>query len=323
MSARLDRREFVQHGAATLILGYPFVQLFGADKPSPASGPPQADDLKQLKELMQVPKPGELIALARQRMKDEVKLGVVIVVPADASNASMLANQLSLLIGAADPKCCVSEPRRPFGFPPAVGPGDAAAQLLFYQAVFVCLPVDEVKDLVSDLKADTAVVLLDLAGKPAAELKSEPELFTKGFAKHMAEFIEGKQAERLGEVIKAQRAAVGKETAERIDQALRDLDAREFDKRQRAGEYLTQMTPRCTAILMQALRGKPSLEVTRRLEKMFESVYLSQEKPGARLPFGVAWQEQVVDACPGCGRGEASHSSRRFLRFTSQPRTKK
>lgn len=301
----LNRRAFLRQGlAASAILGFSLRDGFAA---VPSVG--------------KLPTTPDFLALALAKMKREIKPGIVIVIPTEAAKATHLANELAELIGSQDQNCCVDRPSgRAKGFPPAVGAGNPNARLLLCQAVFVCLPPDQVKTLCPDLKADSALVLLDLQGKPVEQLKADPNLFGKEFVSQMREILYGKQGERLAATIKAQREALSKEEAGNLDKALANLDAEDFATRQAASEQLKTLAPRSTAAIASLLRGGPSLEVRMRVERIFKDLQTApadQAPSDPVLPYGLQWQTVHVDPCPGCGQSFVDNSARNFLRFVT------
>ncbi|MBL8797951.1 MAG: hypothetical protein JNM56_28900 [Planctomycetia bacterium] len=313
------RREFLQH-TTSAILGFPFAACIAdaadaAKKPLPTN----AADLPTKGQAPLPVAPEELLKAARERMKQEHKPGVVIVVPADAKAAGKLGNDLAALLGGKNPACAVGEPR-PFQQPSTAGAGNLDAHQLFCQAVFVCLPAEAARKAFPRLRADSAAFLFDDAGKIVDEVKASENLFSADFVSQLTSLLHGKQGERLAATAQAQRAALGKEAAQRADTALRSLDSEQFFIRQQASVVLGELAPRATALLAAELRKQPPLETRRRLETFFEQIYgeASEEKPSARLPFGAQWQGMRVDTCPTCGRGSVAAPTRLFLRFLIQ-----
>lgn len=299
----LARREFLQY-AATAVIGFPFLDQF-----SQAAEPlPKAD----------------LLALARERMKQEIKPGVVIVIPAKPEDADRLANDLAQLLGGHDADCARWPTQETQHRTVMLGAGDFSAQLLFCQAVFVCLPADQARKAFPDLPANAAVLLLDLAGKPATSLPAQPELFGKEFNTRMADLLYGKDGERLAETVRAQRQALGDALAGQFDRAMRDLESDHFATRQAATEQLEKLAPRATALLASAYRTRPPLDLARRLDQQFANIYKAApaDKASARLPFGVAWNKRT-GGCGGeifakCGLSSAPPPTRQFLRFLTE-----
>ena len=108
--------------------------------------------------------------------------------------------------------------------------------------------------------------------------------------------------------------------------AIRDLDSSKFTIRQAASLRLEELAPRVTGPLAAALEKKPPLEVRRRIEQLFREIYAAapQLQPSPRLPYGVQWEVQHVDPCPGCGQGFLPHGSRLFLSFiANKPKDQK
>lgn len=318
----LARRDFLKY-SGTAILGFPFV-VAGAEAAEPALRPsaPRADLLDGLHGKatpLQSATPDELLTAARERMKQECKPGVVILVPAEPNAASKLAADLATLLGGKKPAGAVGD-LVPADQPPAAEAGNPEAHQLFCQAVFVCVNAESVRKLFPQCQADTAALLLDPVGKPLAEAKASETLFSSGFVGQLTELLHGKQGERLATTIRAQRTALGKEAAERVDAALRALDAEQFFTRQQAAVVLGGLAPRATAQLAAELRKKPSLEKRRRVEYFFDEIYAaaSEDKPSVRLPFGTQWQLVPAHACFACGRSAVPLPARLFLRFLVQ-----
>src|SRR3954464_11457030 len=85
MHMNMGRRDFVkQSAAAGLLLGFPFLT---AEADEPVKAP--------------TPRP-DFLALARERMRQDNKPGVVLVIPNDFHQAHGLGDQLSFLIGSTD-----------------------------------------------------------------------------------------------------------------------------------------------------------------------------------------------------------------------------
>lgn len=303
------RRGFLRHSALA-VLGFPFVDhLLAAE----IAGEPAKD----------------LLALARERMKSEKKLGVVVVVPAKAEDARKLENDVAQLLGGHNTKCA-QFPTKDNNHQPRLLEGvDPAIQALLCQAVFVCLPAAKAKEAFPDLPADAALVLLDLDGKPAATVAAHPDLFGKRFKEQLTALLHGKDGARLAAVIQAQRQALGKDLAARFDTAIRDLDSEQFAVRQAAAQLLAELAPRATGILATAYRPGLPLETTRRLDQLFTAMYNATppNQPSARLPYGAQWVETRPNGCAGgfgegavekCGRSSVPPESRIFLRFLTE-----
>lgn len=299
----LARRDFLQQAAATII-GFPFLDAIG-QAAEPAAKP-------------------DLLALARQRMKQETKPGMVVVIPPKPEDSEMLANQLSQLLGGHDASCALWPTRNSDGQIVLLGQGDFSAQMLFCQAVFVCLPADEVRQAFPDAPVDAALVLLDLEGKTVTSLPAQAELFGKEFTARAGELLHGKNGERLAATVRAQREALGAAQAAEFDRALKDLEADNFAVRQAATEKLEALAPRATALLATAHRQRPPLDLARRLDQLFVLVYKAapSDQASARLPFGVAWNKRsggcVDNIFAKCGLSSTPPPARQFLRFLAE-----
>lgn len=309
------RREFLKQ-TTTAILGFPFA-LSLAEGAEPAKAEPAAARAKG--PAAPPPTADELFAAAKERMKAECKPGVLILVPANPQKAAKLANDLSLLLGGKEPACAVAPAVRMHG-PQAVGGGNAEARPLFCQAVFVCLPEAAAQKAFPKLHLQTGVVLLDQNGKYADELKGSDTLFAEQFTSEFTTLLHGKRGERLAANIEAQRKAMGREAAERLDASVRALEAEQFLIRQQAAVVLAGLAPRATAQLAAELRKQPPLETRRRLEYYFDELFsaASEESPSVRLPFGAQWNAQAFDSCPACGLSRTPQQARLFLRFLVQ-----
>ncbi|MBY0525742.1 MAG: hypothetical protein K2R98_20220 [Gemmataceae bacterium] len=303
---RIARRQFLKDSAAaTLILGLPFLSS-GAESDS---SPRWADLLEQ----------------ARERMKREVKLGVLIVIPSRLDEVRKLQNDLSRFIGGHHPTCGLYPTRERPGESPAVGTAEADAQALLCQAVFVCLPAAEARKAFPESKADAAVLLVGLDGKIADSLKAEMDVFGKGFKEKLTELLHGKDGTRLNATIQAQRQALGKDGCARLDAALKDVTSNDFAVRQAATRQLEELAPRCTAELASIYRSKPPLEVTRRLDQIFAVQFNAApgDKPSTRLPYGTHWVA-LEASCAGygvaadCGLSRTPPPARQFLQFLTE-----
>src|SRR5262249_5520839 len=129
----LGRRDFLKSLGAGLILGLPLLEQFArAGKEGGKSGAPQPP-----------PAPPGVLAAGRTPLEDEVKPGVIVVIPADRLKAEELANSVARLLGARDATCALHEAVGRKGWEPTpVGVGDLGAKILFCEAVFVCLPAE-------------------------------------------------------------------------------------------------------------------------------------------------------------------------------------
>ncbi len=307
MTTPVGRRDFLEQSAATgLLLGFPFLV------PQEGAGAEPA------------PTGAELLDLARRRMKQEVRPGVVILIPPDPDDAQRLARDLGDLLGAGNEWCFFvsGKEREEVGKPPVTGATDPSVQRLFCQAVFVCVPLADVRKAFPDVRPGSAALLLDAAGRPLDQLAADPTLFGKDFPAKMKRFLHGPRGAHLATAGAAQRAALGPAAAAQLDAAVRDLDADDFTARENASRRLAELAPRAPALLAAALEAAPGLEPRRRLERLFADLFwtAAAEKPGPRLPYGVRWETVTkgVDPCPGCGMGGFwLYRSRLFLRFVT------
>lgn len=315
----LDRRSFLSQGlAAAVVGGLPLVSWAAetAQKPGPASPPPEADAALA----------NEPWRLALERMKAENKPGVVFLLPADAGQAAKLATQLQAWLGDGTvvpakvarlflsfdqkklPGCQVVEK------PPV--PKDPAVRQLLTQAVFACArrrPDDR------DQPEDAAVLLLGPDGKAVAALTAKE--LEANWTDGLTRLLDGDRGERLAERCRAERQALGEAAAKKVAAAIAALDSDEFDEREAAQAYLTPVAPKITALLALGLKGEPGLEKRRRIEQFFVTIYedATASKPAALLPYGARWQLKERDACPGCGLGSAPPPARKFLALLTQP----
>jgi hypothetical protein len=328
MTLPLNRRDFLKRNAAAgLILGLPLLEgcyPTGKEEPRPraASGLSAVAD--------------ELLTEARQRMKKETKPGVVLVIPAKPDAAKALAADLSRLLGISGSACAAppvapangkaAGPARIDPAGAACPPGmDAFLRRLFTRAVFVCLPADDVRTLYPAVRSDGAAVLLDVSGKPIDQLASRPELFSKDFTAAMTKFLSGPKGEHAAAVRDAQRAALGTAKAAQVDQDLRDLDSDRFAAREMASRQLRETAATTTTLLATALDDAKSPESRKRLEAIFEELYLGVPAgtAGVRLPYGVEIDQPKFDPCPACGMAFIANEGLVFIRFTAVPGGKK
>jgi hypothetical protein len=299
----LARRDFLQI-SATAVIGFPFLDhLTQAAEPLPKA---------------------DLLALARERMKQEIKPGLVVIVPVKYEDAAKLAHQLSQLLGGHHAGCALWPTQGSDGSIVLLGQGDFSAQLLFCQTVVVCLPIEQAKKAFPDLPGDAGVLLLDLEGKAVASLPAHPELFGKEFTARVTELVHGKNGERLAAMVQAQRQALGEAPAAQFDRALKDLESDNFATRQAATDQLEKLAARSTALLASAYRTRPPLDLARRLDQLFSIVYKAApaDQASARLPFGVAWNQRSTgcadNAFAKCGLSSAAPPTRLFLRFLTE-----
>ncbi len=285
MTRLSPRRSLVARAA--LVLGCLLPGPAGAGGAGPAPGPNNR--------LLKPGNQGDVLELARRRMREEVKPAVLILVPQEEAARNLLAARMTqLLVGAPQPEQGV---RRAGGFEP-VAPSQAV-DLLFSQAVFVCVPEEQARRAFPNFAAQAAVVLLDPDGRPAAALPDAPALFEQHFVAAVSEMLHGKNGERLAATARAQRAALG-DRAVRVDAAVRDLDHDRFRRREAASTLLTEAAPRTTAILIEAHKKAPSLEVRRRIERLLEGVLAAAgDRAEATLPLGLAWSEPAEQANGG------------------------
>jgi len=288
-----DRRAFGLKSVSALVLGLVLLGTAGAaDRPAEKPG-------------------GDLLEAARKRMKEEVKPGVVIIVPEEESAQNYLALRLTRLLGGEVPEVAEGGVRQAAYTEPAKAPQGTA--YLFYQAVFVCLPAKQAHKAFPKLEPATSLVLLGIDGKARGSLMGSPALFEENFVPAVSELLCGPRGERLAVLADAQRRALGPLGA-RIDAAIKDLDHDRFRKRQAASEFLARTADRTTAILIQAHRKAPSLEARRRIERLLDGV-VETTSDNALPIHGVAWQKQGTANGPDGGSRNAGSNGPRFLRF--------
>src|SRR5262249_33520940 len=152
------------------------------------------------------------------------------------------------------------------------GDGVKSAQRLFCQAVFVCLHRDEVKRIYPELGRISVAVLLDLDGKPIAQLAGSPDLFDNGFTAKMGAFLHGDKGERLAEMVKAQRTVLGAAACRRFDKAVKDVDSEEFETREAGSRVLAEIGSKAPFLLVAAARSAPGPEARYRIEAVFDKI---------------------------------------------------
>jgi hypothetical protein len=254
---------------------------------------------------------GDLLEVARKRMKEEVKPGIVIVVPEEESAQNYLALRLTRLLGGEVPELAPEGGIRQASYTePAKAPQGTGH--LFCQAVFVCLPAKQAHKAFPRLASGTSLVLLGIDGKPCGSLVGSPALFEENFVSAVSELLDGSHGERLAVLADAQRRALGP-LGGRIDEAIKDLDHDRFRKREAASELLARTADRTTALLIQAHHKAPSLEARRRIERLLDSVV--EAASDNALPIqGVAWQKSSTMNGPN-GAPRNVPAGPRFLRF--------
>ena len=283
MANSTDRRQFMQQGAASLILGFPIL--------AEATGSASA-------ELLPYPRlvyPG-LLGRAMKRMADECKPGVVFVVRPDHRNQQLSLSLANLLHDTS-----------------------ANAKRLFGQAILVCVPHTEVQAAFRT-KDDSIAVLLDHKGRAIDELKQEPWPFESATGQ-LTGFLHGPGRKHLAQSSDAQRQTLGSESLASVETAMRSLSADAYRERAMATRQLIEMAPRISAILVEAhLRGDE--ETRTRIDLVFDRYYTSlPDTAGQRMPFGVEWFDQPHDPCPGCGRvafNPQLHRAVKALRWTQK-----
>jgi hypothetical protein len=267
----------MQQGAASLILGFPFL--------SEASGAATA-------ELLPYPRlvyPG-LLGRAMNRMADECKPAIVLLIRPDHCNAKLSLGLAELLHDTS-----------------------ADAKRLFGQAVLVCVPITEAQ-AVFPLKDDSIAVLLDHKGRTLDELKHSPWPLEHG-ALQLTRFLHGPNRKHLALCSEAQRQALGSASLAHIETALRSLSSNAFREREMATRKLIETAPRASAILAEAYLRGPEEETRHRIDLVFDRCYSSlPDTAGQRMPFGVEWFDQPIDPCPGCGRVAFNPQMQRAVR---------
>lgn len=279
-----DRRQFMQQGAASLILGFPFLS-----EASCAAGP----------ELLPYPRivhPG-LLGRAMKRMADECKPSIVLLVRPDHRNAQLSVGLAELLQDTS-----------------------ADAKRLFGQAILICVPIAEAK-AAFPVKDDSIAVLLDHKGRALDELKHSPWPLEHG-ALQLTRFLHGPNRKHLAQCSEAQRQTLGSESLAHIETALRSLSSNAFREREMATRKLMETAPRASAILTEAHLSGPEEETRHRIDLVFDRYYSSlPDTTGQRMPFGVEWFDQPIDPCPGCGRvafNPQMHRAVKALRWTQK-----
>lgn len=201
------------------------------------------------------------------QMKAEGKPGVVFVAPADPNQANVLALEVVRLIYSKG----------------------SLRQRLSCETVLTWLNAEHAKTHFPDLKPEAAVLVLESDGKLIESLTNE-EAFSEGsFSKRLQKSIHGKDDELLEARAVTQRTALGAEAA-KIDPAIENLGAEQFQAREDASKELEKMAPRITAILVAEYTRTKDSEVKHRLTELFKSLYqaAAADKPGTKLPHGLS-----------------------------------
>lgn len=241
------------------------------------------------------------LELALQKVQQEAKPAVIIVVPDDPKASESLSGRLTELLSGNRPG------------------QSRSLDFLFAEAVFVCAPAAQVCKTFPTTRPKTRVLLIGPDGKPADSLADGPGLFEEGFVPMMTELLHGRRGERLAATAGAQRRSLG-DLAARIETALRDLDSSRFRRREAASGLLAGTAERSTAVLIEAHLKAPSLEAKRRLERLIDGVLASAVwQFGSNLPFGVRWGETATETCPPVNALSAI-PGQRCLRFVTEMR---
>ena len=285
MVTATDRRQFMQQGAATLILGFPFL--------SEATGAATA-------ELLPFPRLvySGLLGRAIKRIADECKPAIVLLIRPDHSNAQLIAElDRDLLFDTS-----------------------ADARRLFAQAIFVCVPIAEAL-AAFPLKDDTIAVLLDHKGCSIDELKQEPWPFENA-AVQLTRFLHGPGRKHLALTSSAQRQCSGRRVAGTSRCGLAKPVRRRLP-RARNGD--AQIARNGTPYLSDPggspfeWRRRNALS---RIDLVFDRYYNRlPDTAGQRLPFGVEWFDEPFNPCSFCGQVAFSPQMRRtvkVLRWTQK-----
>jgi len=292
MNPSIDRRTFLKRtAAASVLLGFPFL-----------TRSVRADDAPDKLDVLQT-------ALAR--MKEEHKPGIAILFPSDEHAQAALGHELEALL-ASD---------------------DAAVKQLFCEAVFVCVRPTDAEARFPQCKGLSTTLCLAPDGKVEDSLPVDGWRFRKSFVSEIGALIHGKDGERLRRWAEIQRQTIGNDAAKRIDDAVRQLGAVHPKDREAATKELAKQAANATAILALRRTQTDDPEVRHRIDVVFTSLYAAaaNDKPGARLPFGVEWTEGSR-GCGGrcgiaeahvmvaCGMARVSPASIRYLRFVTEAR---
>jgi hypothetical protein len=273
----------MQQGAASLILGFPFL--------SEASAAPTG-------ELLPFPRlvyPG-LLGRAMKRMADECKPAIVLLIRPDHRNAQLSHGLAELLFDTA-----------------------ADANRLLGQAILACVPIAEIQSAFQ-VKEDSIAVLLDHKGRSIDELGQEPWPFENAVGQ-LTRFLHGPGRKHLAATSSAQRQCLGVELLAQVEAAVQSLSADDYREREMATRKLVETAHRSSAILVEAhLRGDE--ERRSRIDQVFDRWFSKlPETTGQRLPFGVEWFDQPFDPCPFCGQVAFSpqmHRAVKALRWTQK-----
>lgn len=284
MGNATNRRQFMQQGAASMILGFPLL-CEAAD----GSGA----------ELLPHPRlyyPG-LLGRAMTRMAAECKPGIVFLIRTDHCDA-LLSQSLAQLLHDTS----------------------ADTKRLFGQAIIACVPQNEVQAAFS-VKGDSIAVLIDHKGRLLDELKTQPWPFENA-TQELTRFLHGPGRKHLASAVEAQRQSLGDDSLASVESALRSLSSNAFREREIATRKLIDVAPRIAAILTDARLRTADEETRCRIDQVFDRYYTSlPDTAGQRMPFGVEWFEQVWDGCPGCGRvaiNAQMHRAVKALRWTQK-----
>lgn len=268
MTRPFNRRDVFWTSAVLSILGF---LAPAALAQAPELLPPPSLSVQK----KEAPPPDARVTLeeALKRMKQDLKPGVVILVPEPQAAQGLLAAQLGRLLSGS-----IRRQAR-------------ALDLLFSEAVFTCLPAAQAHKAFPGIAPETVLLVLAPDGKPVSSIADGPALFQDGFLASVAELLHGPGGTRLEATARAQRQALGA-LAVRVDDAIRDLDSDRFRKREAASAFLAGVADRSTALLIRAYRAAPSLEVQCRIERLLGAVLASTaEQSNNSVLLGARWEE--------------------------------
>ena len=286
----IDRRTFLGHtGTASLILGFPFIIKGGQENKTP-------DD--QSKETPRILKEG----LAR--MKEEFKYGLVIVIPEGEKAQADLTNTLQKIIQSTDEQIHES----------------------LSAAVWMCLPEKDVQDHINGYKKEEKLISLDMSGMRVDGVKNMPEDF-EFLLTRLQLLLYGKKnatLEKWAEEVKGKFKKDDSELLEKSISGLKDEKEPDFAK---DSEMILSKMPKAVSLVVLARKQTESKDLQKRFTQIIEKYFSSNstEKSGTRLPFGLIWEQKMVEGaddvpfgCPACGMVVTKQIPKKFLKLVTK-----
>ncbi len=249
------------------------------------------------------PQAAEWWPAALRRMKESDRYGIVLVSRADERARQAMGLVLNRILTE----------------------NPAGAHQVFAGAVVACLTPQLADGRVRKpgerenrflLAPDGTRVAADEMAWPEVSMNGSTAGNLDGVVEGLRAFLHGEKGERLAR--HAERIEKG--LTEEIQEAIRALDAEDFEARARATARVTKEASPIAPYLVRLASTDPSLERRWRADAAVKEAFQAADPqaPGPRLPWGCAGQREFFDPCPYCGLGRAPEGTRYFLRILSK-----